>query len=254
MILFRLFWAIWYSSVFFTVSYCIATDNWLLLVLSILWGRIVDTVGMSIALHRYFAHRSFKTGTLRHKFLAWFSILAGQGSPLIWAITHRHHHKHSDTELDIHSPHNNLFDPFIWAIKPLRYLQNKQINFQANDFNNDKLVHFIHRAYFIIWAVLIVISYFINWQFCVFFILAGAGWSLIFDGIFNTLTHMNFIGSYRNFETSDKTTNSRWLHYLFGDGLHNNHHSLSGNYNQAINKWEFDPAGWICKKLFVTKQ
>lgn len=254
MILFRLFWIIWYSSVFFTVGYCIATDNWLLLITSIVWGRVVDIIATGIALHRYFAHRSFKTGEIRHKFLSWFSILAGQGSPVLWAITHRHHHKHSDTDLDLHSPHNHLFEPFLWPLKSMNYFASKQINFQAKDFDNDRLAHFINQKYFLIWLVLIIVSFIVNWKFCVFFVLAGAGWALIFSGIFNTVSHLNFLGSYRTYETKDQSTNSRWLHYLLGDGLHNNHHHISGYYNQAFAKGEFDPVGWVCDKLFVIKK
>lgn len=254
MILFRFFWAVWYSSVFFTIAYCVITHNWLLLLASIIWGRIVDTVGMSIALHRYFSHRSFKTGPFRHKFLSWFSVLTGQGGPLLWVSTHRHHHKHSDTELDLHSPNNYILDPFIWPLKSMNYFVVKQLDLRVKDLENDRLLQFINQKYFLIWAILIAISYFISWEFCVFFVLGGAGWSLIFSGIFNTVSHMNFLGSYRNFETNDNTTNSRWIHYFLGDGLHNNHHHMSGKYNQAFNKGEFDPAGWICDKFFATKK
>lgn len=254
MILFRLMWIVWYSSVFFTIGYCIVTGNWILLISSILWGRIVDIFGMAIALHRYFSHRSFNTGSIRHKFLAWFSVLAGQGSPFIWAITHRHHHKHTDTPLDLHSPHNYLLDPFVWPIKSPNYFFKQQVDFRVKDLENDKLLQFINQRYFYIWWILIIASVIINWKFCVFFVLAGAGWSLIFSGIFNTVSHMKFIGSYRNFETKDCTTNSRWLHYFIGDGLHNNHHHISGRYNQAFNKGEFDPPGWIVDKFFAIKE
>ena len=135
------------------------------------------------------------------------------------------------------------------------WLVSKQLDLRVKDLENDRLLQFINQRYFLIWTILIAISYFISWEFCVFFVLGGAGWSLIFSGIFNTVSHMNFFGSYRNFETNDQTTNSRWLHYFLGDGLHNNHHHISGKYDQAFNKGEFDPAGWITKKLFaVTKK
>ena len=53
--------------------------------------------------HRYFSHRTFKT-------TRWFQFLAAllgntcvQRGPLWWAAHHRHHHRYSDHELDIHS-------------------------------------------------------------------------------------------------------------------------------------------------------
>ena len=39
-------------------------------------------------------------------FLAWLSLLVGQGGPLDWAYVHRIHHRLCDDELDYHSPLN----------------------------------------------------------------------------------------------------------------------------------------------------
>ena len=54
--------------------------------------------------HRYFSHRSFKTSRWFQFVLAWLAQSTTQKNVLWWAAIHRHHHKHSDTEDDVHSP------------------------------------------------------------------------------------------------------------------------------------------------------
>src|ERR1044071_963601 len=64
---------------------------------------------VSAGYHRYFAHRSYKTGRVFQFLLALFGSLANQKGPLWWAAHHRHHHAHSDRETDIHSPEQHGF-------------------------------------------------------------------------------------------------------------------------------------------------
>src|ERR1043165_9218158 len=54
--------------------------------------------------HRYFAHRTFKTGRVFQFLLALFAMSAAQQGVLWWAAHHRNHHKHSDEPADVHSP------------------------------------------------------------------------------------------------------------------------------------------------------
>src|SRR5438270_10519680 len=59
---------------------------------------------MSAGYHRYFAHRSYKTGRAFRFLLALGGCTALRGGPLWWAGWHRHHHQFSDTPEDAHSP------------------------------------------------------------------------------------------------------------------------------------------------------
>jgi len=54
--------------------------------------------------HRYFSHRSYSTGRLFQFLLAFLAQSSAQKSILWWAAKHRHHHLHSDTPQDVHSP------------------------------------------------------------------------------------------------------------------------------------------------------
>jgi stearoyl-CoA desaturase (delta-9 desaturase) len=58
---------------------------------------------MSLCLHRYFAHRAFKTSRALQLVVGVGATLAFQGGPLWWAAMHVRHHKHCDAQDDPHS-------------------------------------------------------------------------------------------------------------------------------------------------------
>ena len=61
-------------------------------------GLFLQALGGEIGTHRYLAHRSFKTGKIRDFLLQITTILTCVGSPMVWAMFHRHHHKTSDKD------------------------------------------------------------------------------------------------------------------------------------------------------------
>jgi stearoyl-CoA desaturase (delta-9 desaturase) len=54
--------------------------------------------------HRYFSHRSYKTSRVFQFLLAFLAQTSAQRGVLWWSAIHRHHHRHSDTPEDVHSP------------------------------------------------------------------------------------------------------------------------------------------------------
>src|SRR3979411_2106347 len=58
---------------------------------------------------RYFSHRAYSTSRAFQFVLAVVSQSTAQKSVLWWASKHRHHHLHSDTEDDVHSPRHTGF-------------------------------------------------------------------------------------------------------------------------------------------------
>ena len=54
--------------------------------------------------HRYFSHRTFKTGRGWQFVFAVLGNSSVQRGPLWWAAHHRHHHRHADRKTDVHSP------------------------------------------------------------------------------------------------------------------------------------------------------
>jgi stearoyl-CoA desaturase (delta-9 desaturase) len=70
------------------------------------WLRMFAITG---GYHRYFSHRAYSTGRVFQFLLAFLAQSTAQKSVLWWAAKHRHHHLHSDTEQDAHSPRHNGF-------------------------------------------------------------------------------------------------------------------------------------------------
>ncbi|HVE77560.1 MAG TPA: fatty acid desaturase, partial [Gemmatimonadaceae bacterium] len=65
---------------------------------------VVRMFGVTAGYHRYFSHRTFKTSRAFQFALAFLAQSSAQRGILWWAAKHRHHHRHSDTEDDVHSP------------------------------------------------------------------------------------------------------------------------------------------------------
>ena len=238
----------------FIIVYAVRYDAGWLLLASYLWGRVVTFIGVQIALHRYFCHKGFVTSPVKHKFLLWFSILSGQGSPISWATHHRHHHRYSDQSQDLHSPHESkLLSIFLWQIKPkMWWLETKQLKTLPKDLLRDTQVRLVDQYYYYFWAGLIAATWLINWKITIFFLLAPVGWALFHAIGVNFISHWPIFGSYRNFETPDRSYNNQWVaYYLGGEGLHNNHHYDMTKYDQAMQPGEFDLAGWMVKKFFI---
>lgn len=228
-------------------------DMWWWVLFSILYGKFINFLGIQVSIHRYMSHNGFKTGPIRHKFLVIASLLTGQGSPISWSTHHIHHHRYSDTQKDLHSPDVGFWHTILWwPVSKKSYFDNeKQIGFAPKHLVRDPFIMWIHKNYFTIWTLLIVVSTIIDWRICLFFILAPAGFSLFNANIVtNYLSHIKLPGSYRNFETSDHSYNNKWVQvWQIGEGLHNNHHKDSNAYNQAMAPGEKDPAAWVIDKF-----
>jgi len=232
-----------------------AETSWWYLICSLVWFRVMNSIWTQIGLHRYFAHRNFKTGTWRHRFLAIGTVITGSGSILTWASHHAHHHTHSDTPMDVHSPNDGWWHTaFSWALSSTEYFIKEKKIIVPRHLLKDKLVVWLHYNYFMVWGVSIVVLTLIDWKFALFGLLAPAGWNILSGNILaNLSTHIKLFGSYKTFNTNDNSYNNKFIQALaFGEGLHNNHHHDASKYDQAMKLGEFDPAGWIVKKFFDT--
>src|ERR1044071_1091303 len=85
----------------------------LLICVTLYWLRIF---AIGAGYHRYFSHRAYTTGRTFQFVLAFMAQSSAQKSILWWAAKHRHHHLHSDTEQDVHSPRHKgfLYSHFGW--------------------------------------------------------------------------------------------------------------------------------------------
>lgn len=197
--------------------------------------------------HRYFAHRAYKTSRPFQFLLALLGTTATQKGPLWWASTHRLHHKHSDTERDVHSPMRRGF----WWSHMGWWLSREHENTDLSlipDFAGYPELRWVEK-----WSSLGVAA-------IIGGLLAFGGvdallWGYVVStcalmhGTFtiNSLSHV--LGS-RRYATTDTSRNNFFLALItMGEGWHNNHHHYMSSANQGFYWWEIDVSFYILKAL-----
>lgn len=232
------------------------TQEWQWLLVTFISFQWTRTFGNAIAMHRYFGHKSFKTGKLRHIFLALSTIPLAAKSPISYAMNHRHHHLFADqVGKDTHSPQENIWSSLfgLWEFKNYAWFSHRGVTMRCRDLLRDPLLMWIEKNYYRVWVGLIITTCLISWKFCLFALLLPAGYFHIAAGCVNTLGHINIPGSYRNYDTPDCSHN-HWLWGIItlGEGFHNNHHKQPNSACFGKHWWEFDPTWWIIKSCLAT--
>jgi stearoyl-CoA desaturase (delta-9 desaturase) len=216
------------------------------LVYFILGYILINIIGVTAGLHRYFSHRSFKAKKWKEWLMLYGATLAGQGSPVWWVSLHRgYHHKSSDTEKDPHSPiHGKIHSFILWMFR----INPESISFKySTDLLRNKDVIWFSSHYAKIWLLSNLFFILISWEFFLFFSMVPALVTLITYNITNCINHIPGAG-YRNFQTKENSQNVFWLFpFVLGECWHNNHHGKPGASHFKKNWWEFDPAGVFIK-------
>ena len=215
----------------------VAEFSWQYVLLAIVMFYSYSVLGISMMLHRYYSHKSFKLNSLIKWLFTVFAVLAGRGSPLGWVYIHRIHHATSDTEKDPHSPHYNTFK-FI-GFKPIQ--ENTKINhfivkelLTAAHIKIDKYYLLLILSFLVLLSIIDFNLIFYMWAIPVFVV-------SVTQTMFNYFAHMK---GYRNFETTDRSTNNLYLWpFILGDAWHNNHHANAANVSTKVLKYEYDPIG-----------
>ena len=211
------------------------------------WGRIF---AIGAGYHRYFSHRAYATGRVFQFILAFVCQSTLQKSVLWWAAKHRHHHLHSDTELDVHSPRHTgfLYSHMGW-IFARRHDSFDMV--KVADLARYPELMWLHRHERVPAYVLAVLCFLIGgWPglFVGFF----CSTVLVFHGTFciNSLAH---VSGAKRYVTGDDSRNN-WLLAIFtmGEGWHNNHHACQSSVRQGFRWWEYDPTYYGLKALSWT--
>jgi stearoyl-CoA desaturase (Delta-9 desaturase) len=210
--------------------------------------------------HRYFAHRTFRTSRRMQFIFAAVGNCAVQRGALWWAVVHRHHHRHSDQEGDIHSPG---LKGFWWShIGWMTSSRNFPTDYSGiRDFAKYPELVFLNRFDLVVPAIFGIALYgagaALRW------FLPGLGVSggqLFVWGFFvsttvllhctlfiNSLAHV--VGN-RRFETTDDSRNNFLLALItLGEGWHNNHHRYMSAARQGFYWWEIDITYYGLKAL-----
>jgi stearoyl-CoA desaturase (delta-9 desaturase) len=219
----------------------------LVLCIALYWLRIF---GIGAGYHRYFSHRSYATSRAFQFVLAVLSQSTTQKSVLWWTAKHRHHHLHSDTEVDVHSPrHRGFFYSHVGWIFSRRNDATDLI--KVADFARYPELMWLHRLELLPALVLAVICFLIaGWPGLV----VGFFWStvLVYHATFsiNSLAHVH---GKKRYVTGDDSRNNWFLAiFTMGEGWHNNHHACQSSVRQGFRWWEYDPTFYILKLLSFT--
>ncbi|MFC7399057.1 acyl-CoA desaturase [Chelatococcus sp. GCM10030263] len=197
--------------------------------------------------HRYFSHRAYSTSRTFQFILAFLAQSSAQKSVLWWAAKHRHHHLHSDTEHDVHSPRQKgfLYSHVGWIFAR----RHESVDLaKVPDLARYPELMWLHRYELLPAVILAVLSFLIaGWSGLV----VGFLWStvLVYHATFciNSLAHVH---GRKRYVTGDDSRNN-WLLALFtmGEGWHNNHHAYQSSARQGFKWWEVDPTYYILKGL-----
>jgi stearoyl-CoA desaturase (Delta-9 desaturase) len=197
--------------------------------------------------HRYFSHRAFATSRAFQFVLAVLAQSSAQKSVLWWAAKHRHHHLHSDTEEDVHSPRRKgfLYSHFGWIFD--RKHDEADLS-RMGDLTRWPELRWLKKFELVPAVVLAALCFLIaGWSG----LIVGFLWStvLVYHGTFciNSLAHVS--GSKR-YVTGDDSRNN-WLLAIvtLGEGWHNNHHAFQSSARQGFRWWEVDVAYYVLKAM-----
>jgi stearoyl-CoA desaturase (Delta-9 desaturase) len=222
------------------------TSTSVMIAIAFYWIRMFAIGG---GYHRYFSHRSYKTSRVFQFLMAFVAQSTTQKSVIWWAAKHRHHHRFSDTEQDVHSPvRRSFFYSHMGWIFDTRHGNESFDRASVQDLLKFPELRFLQRFEQLPSAVALLICYLIgDWPGVV----VGFFWSTVavYHGTFciNSLAHVH--GSKR-YVTGDESRNNPWLAFFtMGEGWHNNHHAYQYCVRQGFKWWEWDPTYYLLKGL-----
>ena len=201
--------------------------------------------------HRYFSHKAFRTSRAVQFFFALIGASSVQRGPLWWAAHHRNHHRHSDTEQDVHSPVTRSFfwSHMGWFMAPRGFPTDHAV---IPDLLKFPELRWLDR-FDLIAPVALATALFVTGSLLHAYApgLHTSGSQLLVWGFFistvvlfhctvtiNSLSHR---WGTRRFATRDESRNNWFLAIItFGEGWHNNHHHFPGSARQGFRWWEYD--------------
>jgi len=203
--------------------------------------------GVTAGYHRYFSHKSYKTGRVFQFILAFIAQSSAQRGVLWWAAGHRHHHKYSDTPEDLHSPAQRGFwySHVLWIFAPEN--QDTDMSAVPDLAKYPELVWLDRNRY--LPAILLG-----------FAVWLAAGWSGLVVGFFwstvalwhatFTINSLSHVFGRQRYLTGDTSRNNVFLALLtFGEGWHNNHHHYQSAACQGFRWYEVDISYYALRLL-----
>jgi stearoyl-CoA desaturase (delta-9 desaturase) len=207
---------------------------------------VVAAMGTGIGLHRYFAHRAFRTSRAFQFVLAVLACTAF-AEPLGFAGKHRLHHRHADTAADVHSPRQGFWFCWLGSLVDEGYTERELLR-MTRDFVRFPELVWLRRWFWVPGLALGAATW------------AGGGFSTFAIGfclsrvlllhLVSTVNYFCHSTGTRRYDTRDASTNNALVALLtFGEGWHNNHHRYPWAARAGFRWWELDLVWYVIKVL-----
>ena len=213
-------------------------------------SHFLRAIGLTLAFHRYFAHRAFQMNRVARFVWTLIGTAAMQKGPLWWAGHHVNHHKFADRDGDPHSPMvSGVYYAHIgWFLHDTKYDKVEATNPVIRDFSKVPEIAWLEKWFFVPPAALALGLYFFGgmpwlvYGFCLpTMTLAHATFAI------NTVNHM--FGS-RRFETLDESRNNVFTAvFAAGEGWHNNHHRFQRAARNGFYWYEVDVTWYVIRAM-----
>ncbi len=219
-----------------------------------LWAvsHFLRAIGLTLAFHRYLAHRAFQMNRFARFVWTFIGTAAMQKGPLWWAGHHVNHHRYADRDGDPHSPMvSGFYYAHVgWLLNDAKHDRLEASNPVMRDFSKAPEIVWLNEYFFVPPLILAVALYlgggmqWLIWGFCLpTMTLAHATFAI------NTVNHM--FGS-RRFDTIDESRNNIFTAFFaVGEGWHNNHHRYQRAARNGFYWWEFDPTWYVIRLMQV---
>jgi stearoyl-CoA desaturase (delta-9 desaturase) len=240
------------------VFWLVQASAFLVFVVPFTWGLVglwafahfSRAIGLTLAFHRYFAHRAFRMHRVTQFLWALLGTCAMQKGPLWWAGHHVDHHKYADRDGDPHSPKvSGVYYAHIgWFLNDVRHDTVDTGNPVIRDFGRYPELRWLDRYYALpplAWALAMYALGglpWLVWGFCLPTVtLAHSTFAI------NTVNHL--FGT-RRFDTVDESRNNALTAFFaVGEGWHNNHHRYQRAARNGFYWWEFDPTYYVIRAM-----
>lgn len=210
--------------------------------LSLLMYFLMICCGVSITYHRALTHKALIMPKWLERTFSTFACMAGTGSPIMWVMTHRQHHRYADKEGDPHPP-SAVFKT-VFGVYP-------RVSGHIRDIVADKYYKIWHKNYFGILTAYAAFVYFtFGFEALYFIVVIPVAASIFISNALNWYGHKKSMIAYRNYDLKDHSQNN-WIMAIlaFGEGWHNNHHRHPGSSKFGIRSFEIDISFLVIKML-----
>ncbi|RRN79535.1 acyl-CoA desaturase [Pseudoxanthomonas sp. SGD-10] len=224
--------------------------GWLGLLAVLLVFTQLTIFSVTLYLHRSQAHRGVDFHPAIAHFFRFWTWLTTSMITREWVAIHRKHHAKVETEEDPHSPQTRGIGKVFWeGVELYREARRDRASIEqyGKGAPDDWIERHLYTPHANLGPTLLLLV-----NFTLFGLPGIAMWAIQMAwipfwaaGVVNGLGHW---WGYRNFESSDTSTNlTPWAFWIGGEELHNNHHAFPSSARFSMRRWEFD-IGWAAIK------